>query len=231
MSVQDWDGVFAVLREQSADGASVQVLERVLALGHDVATGTVGCSVTQFDGDRYWTPAASSGLALELDVAQYAELAGPCVSAAHDHQAQQIDELRDEPRFPGFVGAALRRGVRSSLSLPIAGREHSSALNLYATVESAYASPAARDVASLVARMVTAVAAPPAQLAGEPASTELLAARARGARVQTALERLMALTGMERAAALAVLTERSRAAQATLYVVAEALLDGDNPQR
>jgi hypothetical protein len=216
------------MREPGTSGGRQELLVEALRLGHDAAPGILGCSVTELDGAHYRTPVASTDVALELDHAQYADLAGPCVNAARDRQLQQIDRLDSEARFRGFVAAALRHGVRSSLSVPVVTRYHPTALNLYSSTESAFAAPQAHNVAGLLARMITALLAPPG------ASTQLVAAegdaRERGQRVGAAVEQLMREYGLDRPGAFNIMTERSRTHQIKLQRIAEQILDGKGRQ-
>ena len=203
-----------------------------LALGHSVAAGTVGCSLTELDGAGYLTPAASTGLALELDQAQYAAAQGPCVSAARDRQPQRIDALSVEARYPEFVAAALRYGVHSSLSLPIAGRHRPTALNLYSTLASAFASDRALAIANLLSRVIGSVSSTQLTVAS-PADPDpdLARAQQQGKGVEAAVEKTMHRTGLDRPAAFAALTARSRDRGVGMRIIAEDALrdDGDLP--
>ncbi|HEX4727197.1 MAG TPA: GAF domain-containing protein [Jatrophihabitans sp.] len=222
-ALQDWGGVLAALR----DGAAAELLSQTLALGHDVAEGTVGCSLTELDGVHYQSPAASTELALVLDEAQYEDAAGPCVNAARDHQPQRIDIMVAETRFPRFVAAASRHGVQSSLSVPITGRYRPTALNLYSTVESAFTSDRAWAIAGLLSRMVAA-ASPirSAASSADQAARELARAREQGDWVNAAVEKVMRQSDLDRAAAFANLTQRSRTGQTSLSRIADEVLNG-----
>lgn len=228
MDPQRWRKLFLSIREPGAPGGRQELLVEALRLGHDAAPGILGCSVTELDGAHYRTPAASTEVALELDQAQYADLAGPCVNAARDRQPQQIDRLASEARFRGFVAAALRHGARSSLSVPIVSRYHPTALNLYSSTESAFAASRAHDVVGLLNRMITALLGPP------DASTNVAIAEGeaqeRGGRVAAAVEQLMGEQGLDRPGAFNMMTERSRTQQIKLPTVAEQILDGEGEQ-
>lgn len=65
------------------------LLDRALLLGHDVAPGTVGCSLTELDQAAFRRPPASAPLALEWDEAQYAEAAEPCIDAARGGESSR----------------------------------------------------------------------------------------------------------------------------------------------
>ncbi len=222
MSAQGWGEMFAALRDRPASGSGDVLVGRALALGHDVAAGMVGCSLTEVVGTACRTPAASTDLALELDLAQYAESAGPCVLAAREGRPQQIDAVAAEPRFPNFVETALRHAVRSSLSVPVPGRDLPTALNLYSSAESAFATERARSTAALLSKMIALVASD--QQGSSSAGQSLVDARERGGRVRTALERVMHGSDVDRSAAFAILTARSRERQVGLRTIADEIL-------
>jgi len=225
---RDWGPVLAALRDGSIGDARPALVNRALLLGHDVAPGTVGCSLTELDRAAFRTPAASSQLALELDEAQYAEAAGPCVDAARARRPQQVDVMTEEPRFPVFCAAATQHGVRSSLSVPVAGRSLPTALNLYSTQRAAFASDRARGIADLLARVIGALSAPEDRRVG--AEADLAGATADGERVSAALELVMRRRTVDRAAAFAVLVADSRAREMGMRAVADVILAGkDEP--
>jgi hypothetical protein len=90
-------------------------------------------SVTVHDDDSYATVAMSSELALAVDEAQYADQAGPCLDALQTDEPAALPRIDATVRWPGFRAAALRLGLRASLSIPLfAGRGTPiAALNLY----------------------------------------------------------------------------------------------------
>jgi GAF domain-containing protein len=222
-TADNWDTLFAMLRDGSAAGQPDELLDLALSVGHNVAAGMAGCSLTELDGVSFHTPAASTALAMELDQAQYAAAEGPCVAAARDRRAHRIDALATEARFSAFVSAALQHGVRSSLSVPIAGRHSPTALNLYSTVESAFTSQRTLAIADLLARLIGSASNQHVVPSTDP-DQELTRARQRGDGVNTAVEQVMRQTGQDRAAAFASLTARSRTEQASMHTVAEEVL-------
>jgi Flp pilus assembly protein TadB len=144
------------------------------------------------------------------------------VIAARDRQRQRIDVLASEPRFPAFVAAALEHGVRSSLSLPLSGRYHPTALNLYSTREAAFATRQAQAAAQLLAGIITAMTTP-----SDPSALhapDVTAARRRGARVEAAVEATMRRDSLTEAEAFAVLTQRSRIEGASVHTIADEIL-------
>jgi hypothetical protein len=203
------------------------LLRQALALGRDVAPDTVGCSVTTIEGDRYHTPAFSDGLALELDCAQYDSGDGPCMAAARERRDHHFDALTDGDRFPGFTEAAVKHGVRSSISLPLTGPESPSALNIYARSRYAFDAERPQAVAHLLARCVSALMARPerAEQAGAPVpASRIEAAQARAELIADAESALMASRSLSRSDALTMLIRRSRAEHRSVFAVARDVL-------
>jgi hypothetical protein len=191
----------------------------------------VGCSVTRFDGVRYDTSVASTELALELDGAQYAASAGPCLVAVRDGLPQRVDQFDRDDRFPALAAAAGRHGVRSSLSLPATGAAEPSGLNLYSGEPAAFVTDQTRALAGLLARVIGMLAAPvePAADRSGAGSVELTRAREQGRRVGEAVESVMRRTGLSRSAAFTALTDRSRGVSIAMVAEQELAGAGDPP--
>ena len=90
-------------------------------------------SVTAVRDGAPTTVAASSELAVAVDQAQYDEQSGPCLDALHDGIPVPVENIAVTMRWPGFREAALRMGLRASVSVPLfAGSgQPVAALNLY----------------------------------------------------------------------------------------------------
>ena len=110
--------VSAAEAPRSAADRSV-ALRMAMELGTSVVPASVGCSVTERAGAGYRTVSSANALSLALDHAQYAADEGPCLLAADDGTRQHVDVLADRTRFPAYADAAVARGVRSSLSVPV----------------------------------------------------------------------------------------------------------------
>lgn len=217
----------------AADPASIQapqeLLRQAMGLGHEVAPGSIGCSITTIDGDRYLTPASSDSLAFDLDQAQYRAGDGPCMAAAREHRFHTFDAATDGARFPGFAEAAVRRGVCTSISLPLSGTAHASALNLYGGTPHTFDAERPRAVAGLLARCVSAVLADPAPAASrapsEAAAPAGFAAARQRAEVLAAAEAALMRTGtVSRADALELLMRRSRTEVRSIFDIAHEVL-------
>jgi len=74
----------------------------------------------------------TSDVVREVDSVQYQDGFGPCLDAMDQLQVFRVDFLPEGRSWPTFAEAAARRGMLSSMSVPlIAGGEVWGALNLY----------------------------------------------------------------------------------------------------
>jgi hypothetical protein len=98
-----------------------------------LVSSCVGASLTVVVGDTPTTVTATSLQVAVLDATQYLG-GGPCVDAARGRQEIAVPQVPDAGRWPLYAQAAGASGVRSSLSLPVAGTGGHSpgAVNLYA---------------------------------------------------------------------------------------------------
>jgi len=109
-------------------------LVAIATLSADRIAAVSYASVTSRYAGAYATVAASSSLAVDVDLAQYADNAGPCLDALGSDYPVAVPETAATMTWPGFREAAYRMGLRASLSIPLfAGRGTViAALNLYA---------------------------------------------------------------------------------------------------
>jgi len=115
--------------------------------------------VTLFRAGKATTRAATGGLAYEIDHYQYDIGEGPCLSAIHDRELVEIEDMATEVRWPRFCRHAAERGTHSSLSFPLLVRGESlGALNLYARRAAAF-SAADRDTGAMFATQAAVVLA------------------------------------------------------------------------
>ena len=105
----------------------------VAQLAVDLVGPVSYASVTAYRDDAHTTVAASSDVALAVDEAQYADRAGPCLSALAAGSPLGVPDVTATVHWPGFRDTASRLGLQASLSIPLfAGRGTSiAALNLY----------------------------------------------------------------------------------------------------
>lgn len=235
MKTQDqWAELLRAVTAPEQGSDSTALLRQAVELGRDVAPDIVGCSVTTLEDDGYHTPVFSDALALDLDRAQYDAGDGPCMAAAREQRHQYFDAATDGDRFPGFTEAAVDRGVRSSISLPLTGPQLPAAINIYASSRDAFDAERPRAVAGLLARCVSALLAPAdgARLVGDapaPAS-QVEAAQARARLVVEAESTLMTTRSLSRTDALSWLIGRSRAQNRSIFDVAREVVGAGGPE-
>ena len=94
-----------------------ELLQLIVDLGEDYLDGCDGVSLMLIGKNRtISTPAYSSRVAYESDLAQYEADEGPCLDALRDHAVYLIDDLETDQRWPQYRALALKLGVRSMLS-------------------------------------------------------------------------------------------------------------------
>lgn len=125
----------AEIAQQLADTDTLdELLQLIVELGTDHVDGCDGTSLMLVGPNRtISTPAYSSRVAYESDLAQYETDEGPCLDALRDDATYLIDDLETEERWPAYRARALELGVRSMLSfrLFVSHRTYG-ALDLYA---------------------------------------------------------------------------------------------------
>ncbi len=122
--------------EEDLDG----LLQRIVDLGEQEIDRCDGVSLMLIrKGGRVSTPAFSSPIARDSDLAQFATDQGPCLEAIREHQTIIIDDLQTEARWPEYRERALRLGVRSMLSIRLFVQEDTmGALDFYSLVPNAF---------------------------------------------------------------------------------------------
>ncbi len=109
-------------------------LDGLARLAADQIITPASCGLTVRVDGRPMTVASSDELAVMVDEMQYKFDDGPCLHALASGQVVIIDDLREDHRWGAYREAALKTGVRSSMSMPVGvqGR-HDGALNIYST--------------------------------------------------------------------------------------------------
>ncbi|MEY2404240.1 MAG: hypothetical protein QOD38_1791, partial [Acidimicrobiaceae bacterium] len=115
--------------EESLD----QTLQRIVTLACMSLSGCDCASVTVERSGQPRTAACTDKIALEIDEAQYAGDAGPCLQALRERTVVAVHSIPEDGRWPLFRAAAVQHNMLSSLSLPLVHRgEGPGAFNLYA---------------------------------------------------------------------------------------------------
>ena len=114
-------------------------LLRVATMACTVIPGCTSGSATLWREGHPYTVVSTDPLAEEVDTAQYETLEGPCLDASRYGKSYVSDDLTVEGRWPVWAALAVRKGARSSMSLPLVVRgEPIGALNLYSTETGAF---------------------------------------------------------------------------------------------
>lgn len=100
--------------EESLDAALSRIARNAVSAVPEADT----VSITVM-GSTPRTVAHTDGSVLELDAAQYAEGAGPCLEAAQTRQPVRVVIGSAERRWPRFLAVARTEGVRATLSIPL----------------------------------------------------------------------------------------------------------------
>src|SRR2546423_9206092 len=109
-----------------------ETLARVAGLACRTLKACTMASVTMINGGRASTPAETDPLAKELDSVQYRSDHGPCLEAYSIRNVVRGTVPASATRWPKFIQAAQKAGVRSVLSVPLAVNDRPlGALNLY----------------------------------------------------------------------------------------------------
>jgi GAF domain-containing protein len=161
------EGLTDSLREVSQLLVAEECLEKTLERIADLACRTIsGCEmagVTVLADGKPRTAVFTEDDASAIDSAQYLEDAGPCLAAYREQAVIRVCDTQVDPRWPEFGREAVKRGVLSSLSLPlVVGGDGLGALNLYSRRPHAF-SDSDQELGSLFAEQV-AVALANAQL-------------------------------------------------------------------
>lgn len=113
-------------------GGGEEYFHQLAQLAAGVTSTPLSCGITIRREDRPLTFAASDARAEGLDERQYEAKAGPCLFAMETGTVVSIPDTETELRWPLYLAAARKQGLKSSLSLPLIVRGVSlGAMNLY----------------------------------------------------------------------------------------------------
>jgi GAF domain-containing protein len=108
----------------------------------EVADDNVECAITVKLRRRPTTVAGSSKRAVELDQIEQAIGDGPCIAALRQMSPVVIDDVSSDLRWPDLNREFAKRGVLSSLGVPLEiSSDASAALNFFASKAGAFTRP------------------------------------------------------------------------------------------
>jgi GAF domain-containing protein len=157
------DDISVALAEAARTIGQASTQEETLRAIVETARGSipgfdhVGVSTIDKRG-RVHTRATTSDLVRELDALQYGLQEGPCVDSLHEANMVSAPDIRHDQRWPTYVPAAVKLGLRSQLAVKLFLDEEGTVggLNLYSTISSEI-DPAAAVAADLFASQAVAV--------------------------------------------------------------------------
>jgi GAF domain-containing protein len=222
--------VAASLAKVTSDLRGPQDLDATLGIMVTVARDSmpevdhVGITVGHRDG-RVETRAMSDPVVGELDQLQYAFREGPCLHAMDSHVTVHVPNARHEQRWPRFIPAAVRLGLRSQLGIRLhVGETTVGALNVY--------SFSADEISADSEQLAELFAAHAALALGHARRLENLnAALASRKTIGLALGILMERLGIDEDRAFAYLTRISATTETKLRDVASSVVEGAQAQQ
>lgn len=133
--------VAAAVEQAGTHGELLGELTSMAELAQSMVPSCVGVSLTVIVDDEPYTLTATSEPSAVLDAMQYLDERGPCLHATDTAEVIQVPDILDEDRWQLFAHAAVSRGIRSSLSMPIRDDRTQGvrgAINMYASEPHAF---------------------------------------------------------------------------------------------
>lgn len=123
-------GDFAV--ELQTSSGSDNTLQTIVQAAAHIVPGARWAGISLVQGKQVVPKAPTDPRVAALDELQSQFNDGPCLTSLRDHHTVQIDDMRSDPRWPVFAGAAYQHGVLSLLSFRLFVEESTlGALNIY----------------------------------------------------------------------------------------------------
>ncbi|WP_198170972.1 GAF and ANTAR domain-containing protein [Actinoplanes awajinensis] len=190
------------------------------------AMAGVSCGITVRTTVEQYTIASSDAYASGIDQIQYHHGEGPCLDAITTGVIHPIPDLARETRWPRFTAAALARGVRSSLSLPVGGTDPVGAINLYARSPRAFAAGQRAQAIAFTSTITGAITLAIQLAQQQQLSADLLQALETRAVIDQAIGVLMARQRCTPAEALRILRRASQDRNVKLRAIAATIVTG-----
>lgn len=223
----DLVGSCGVVQPEPLDGMDASAfLHRVAWLA--ASAGEFSSAITVVQDRSPVTVAASDDIAEQVGEAQYDAGEGPCLEAISSGKTVHVPDQQQDRRWGHYRLAALDRGVRSALSLPLVaeGNTPTGALNLYDCRGTDGFDVAARKRAEVFAlQAATAVVLNQQARRHEQMSDQVAAALRSRSTIDQAIGILMAQEKCDAETALALLRRHSQTHNQKLRDVATRLVE------
>ncbi len=133
------DQIADITRLLDDDDGSDPLLRRLTGMAVRLVPGGTAAALTVESQNTALTFAASDPRIGELHEMQFDAAEGPAVEALRRNDAQQVDDIAAERRWPAFCRAAVRAGFASCLMLPLrTNRKPAGAVSLYGEEPNAF---------------------------------------------------------------------------------------------
>jgi GAF domain-containing protein len=230
-TVSDYpDALAESISELSRLLVNEEALEDTLHRVAELACRTIGscdlAGVTLMRDGKAETAVFTDPTSPEIDADQYATGVGPCLDAYRQQRVVRIASTTEDEEWPPFSRAAAEHGVMSTISFPLATREHAiGALNLYSKSANAFGD-ADQEVGRLFSEQAS-VALANAQLyaSAHRLSQQLNEALRSRAVIDQAKGILMAQNGVSADEAFRLLVGASQRSNRKLRDIAQELVD------
>jgi GAF domain-containing protein len=201
--------------EETLDAIAEATMRTVPGFDH------VGVSLMHRDGS-FETKAGTDQLVWEFDGLQYSSDDGPCVEAMRGGTVVVVEEARHQQRWPRYIPAAIRKGLRSQLAIALQDEGRTvGGLNLYSTVADTLAEDAVE-----VAGMLAVHAAIALGRARESANLhEAISSRQL---IGQAIGLIMQRYGLDETRAFDFLVRASATAEVKVRTIAQEIVDSAN---
>jgi transcriptional regulator with GAF, ATPase, and Fis domain len=141
-----------------ADESLERLLRRVAETAVDVIERCDAASVSMSEDGRVSTWVSTHAAAERADEHQYRTEEGPCLDAISTGQANFVDSLESDQRWPAFTPRAAAEGMAGVYSMPLkVGEKTVGALNLY-TRAKPFAFPDLQTAEALAAQAAVTLA-------------------------------------------------------------------------
>lgn len=216
----------ALLGIRLNQGPLEDVLQRLVDIAQEALPGADAVSTTLVRGDKAWTAAFSGQLALDADEMQYQRGYGPCLDAGRTATVLIVDDMHTETRWPDYAAHVARRGVRSSMSVPLPVQtDVIGALNCYSREVSAFDTRAMGIAEELAAHVAVAVGNAVAYTDAATLVDQMKAALHSRSVIDQAMGIVMAQNRCDAEAAFTILTRASQNRNIKLRDVARSLVE------
>lgn len=225
------DAMSALARFLVGETTTRETLQQIADLAAHAVPSAHLTGITMLVNDKVTTAAYSDETVVEIDQAQYDAGAGPCLDAFRNGAIYEIPSTAEDCVWPSFSGAALDRGIHSTLSLPLRTTTHRlGALNLYSRSERSFAGPARSSAETFAEQAAVVLANAQAYEAAKTLSEQLEAAMTSRATIEQAKGILMARTPMSPDEAFDLLRKASQRENRKLRDIADEIVRRHTPQ-